>query len=117
MVHLSGALSNGERVSVAGTLMGIKRVEKIVEIDDLDVDVAFSDHLLFLRYSDRPGVVGSVGNALGTLGINIAGMQVARNQRGGEALMVLTVDSAIPADVLAKVSKETSATARFVTLV
>jgi D-3-phosphoglycerate dehydrogenase len=44
-------------------------------------------------------------------------MQVARNQRGGEALMVLTVDSAIPADVLAKVAKETSATAQFVTLV
>jgi D-3-phosphoglycerate dehydrogenase len=117
MVYLSGALSNGERVSVAGTLMGIKRVEKIVEIDGLDVDVAFSDHLLFLRYTDRPGVVGAVGNALGALGINIAGMQVARNQRGGEALMVLTVDSAIPADVLAKVAKETSATARFVTLV
>ena len=117
MVYLSGALSNGDRVSVAGTLMGIKRVEKIVEIDGLDVDVAFSDHLLFLRYTDRPGVVGAVGNALGALGINIAGMQVARNQRGGEALMVLTVDSAIPADVLAKVAKETSATARFVTLV
>jgi len=117
MVYLSGALSSGERVSVAGTLMGIKRVEKIVEIDGLDVDVAFSDHLLFLRYTDRPGVVGAVGNALGALGINIAGMQVARNQRGGEALMVLTVDSAIPADVLAKVAKETSATARFVTLV
>jgi D-3-phosphoglycerate dehydrogenase len=117
MVYLSGALSSGERVSVAGTLMGIKRVEKIVEIDGLDVDVAFSDHLLFLRYTDRPGVVGAVGNALGALGINIAGMQVARNQRGGEALMVLTVDSAIPADVLTKVAKETSATARFVTLV
>lgn len=117
MVFLSGALANGERVSVAGTLMGIKRVEKIVELDGLDVDVALSDHLLFLRYTDRPGVVGAVGNALGALGINIAGMQVARNQRGGEALMVLTVDSAIPADVLAKVAKETSATARFVTLV
>jgi len=98
-------------------LMGIKRVEKIVELDGLDVDVAFSDHLLFLSYTDRPGVVGAVGNALGALGINIAGMQVARNQRGGEALMVLTVDSAIPAEVLAKVAKETSATARFVTLV
>jgi D-3-phosphoglycerate dehydrogenase len=44
-------------------------------------------------------------------------MQVARDERGGEALMVLTVDSAIPADLLAKVAKETDAKARFVTLV
>ena len=34
---------------------------------------------------------------LGEQGINIAGMQVGRTDAGGNALTVLTVDSAIPA--------------------
>ena len=34
--------------------------------------------------------------------INIGGMQVSRDEAGGQALIALTVDSAIPADVLAR---------------
>ena len=38
---------------------------------------------------------------LGDAGINIAGMQVSRDAKGGRALVALSVDTAIPADVLA----------------
>jgi len=41
-----------------------------------------------------------VGQILGSEGINIAGMQVCRDARGGHALIVLTVDSALPPVVL-----------------
>jgi D-3-phosphoglycerate dehydrogenase len=73
---------------------------------------------LFLRYSDKPGVVGAVGNALGKAGINIAGMQVARSSAGGNALMALTVDSPISDELITSVKKETGAElVRSVTLV
>ena len=36
-------------------------------------------------------------------------MQVARDEAGGEALMALTVDSAVSANVLADLKKETGA--------
>ncbi len=36
-------------------------------------------------------------------------MQVARDVEGGEALMAITVDSSISADVLSAVAKETGA--------
>ena len=73
---------------------------------------------MFLRYSDKPGVVGAVGNALGKSGINIAGMQVSRSAAGGEALMALTVDSLISDELIASVKKETGANVvRSVTLV
>ena len=49
---------------------------------------------------DRPGVVGTVGRILGEHEINIAGMQVSRTAQGGHALIALTVDTAIPADVM-----------------
>jgi D-3-phosphoglycerate dehydrogenase len=41
-------------------------------------------------------VIGRVGTILGLYGVNIAGMQVGRHHRGGEALMVLNVDDEIP---------------------
>jgi D-3-phosphoglycerate dehydrogenase / 2-oxoglutarate reductase len=45
-----------------------------------------------------------VGRVLGDAGVNIAAMPVSRREAGGEALMVLTVDSAIPAVALAEIA-------------
>ena len=118
MISLRAALADGKSFTVDGTLMGIRKVEKIIAIDGFDLDLPPTENLLFLRYSDKPGVVGAVGNALGKSGINIAGMQVARNAAGGEALMALTVDSLISDEILASVKKETGANVvRSVTLV
>ena len=118
LVSVRAACANGSQVFVSGTLMGIKQTQKIVAIDELDLDLKPTSNLLFLRYTDQPGVVGVVGNSLGKLKINIADMQVGRTQVGGDALMALTVDSVIPNDIIQVISKETGATlVRFVNLV
>ena len=109
MISLRAAFSNGSRVEVDATLMGIRKVEKIIRINKFDIELPPSDHLLFLIYEDRPGVVGAVGNILGAAKINIANMQVARDKAGGEALMALTVDSAIPIEFTEKIAKEVGA--------
>ena len=85
-------------------------VEKLTDVDGYDVDLRLEGHLLFFRYSDRPGVVGVVGARLGDAGVNIAGAQVSRNRRGGEALMTLAVDNAVPADVLSGIGAAIGAT-------
>ncbi len=118
MISLHCALSNGKSITVDGTLMGIRKVEKIIAIDGFDLDLPPTDNLLFLRYKDRPGVVGAVGNILGSSKINIAGMQVARSSAGGEALMAITVDSPVSTEIAASVAKESGAElVRCVTLV
>jgi D-3-phosphoglycerate dehydrogenase len=118
MISLHAALSNGKSIKVDGTLMGIRKVEKIIAIDGFDLDLPPAENLLFLRYADKPGVVGAVGNALGSAKINIAGMQVARESAGGNALMALTVDSPVSDAVAETVKKETGAEiVRSVTLV
>jgi D-3-phosphoglycerate dehydrogenase len=118
MISLRAALSNGKSVKVDGTLMGIRKTEKIIAIDNFDLDLPPTDNLLFLRYADKPGVVGVVGNTLGAAKINIAGMQVARESAGGNALMALTVDSAVADNVTEALKKETGADlVRSVTLV
>ena len=104
LVTLRGTLSDGSQVSVSGTLVGPAHRERLVEVDGYDVDIEPSRHLAFLRYDDRPGMVGTVGVILGDAGVNIGGMQVARDMEGGHALVALSVDSAIPADVLVEIS-------------
>ena len=99
-ITVRGVLPNGDTVSVSGTLSGPRMVEKLTDVEGFDVDLVPVDHLVFLRYADRPGVVGTVGAALGEAQVNIAGAQVSRTSQGGDALMALTVDSAVPAEVL-----------------
>ena len=109
VVTLRGALPDGQVVSVGGTLTGQRQVEKLVEINGYDMEISPAEHMVFFTYSDRPGVVGIVGKILGDQGINIAGMQVCRNARGGQALIVLTVDSALPPALLDEISSSIGA--------
>jgi D-3-phosphoglycerate dehydrogenase len=102
LVTLRGALPDGRTVSVAGTLTvnGARETCKLTGVDDFDLDLTADRVLLFFRYNDRPGVIGAIGTILGESGVNIAAMQVARREAGGEALMTLTVDSSIDAELL-----------------
>ncbi len=109
LLTVRGTMPGGEVVSVSGTLVGPRRTEKLVEVDGFDVDLLPTEHMAFFRYHDRPGIVGIVGRLLGEAGINIAGMQVSRDEKGGHALMALTVDSRIPADVLDAIAVEVGA--------
>jgi len=118
LVTLRGALADGTPVSVSGTLTGQRQVEKITELDGFDVDLRPDSHLVVLRYHDRPGIVGSVGAKFGDAGVNIASAQVSRTEQGGDALMVVAVDSAVPPAVLADVADTIGAqSARAVDLV
>ena len=56
-------------------------------------------------YADRPGIVAVYGKEFGEHNINIAGMQIAREAAGGEALSVLTVDSRVDEDILDRVAQ------------
>jgi D-3-phosphoglycerate dehydrogenase len=103
MVRVRTTLTDGQTVSVAGTVAGPRHTTKLVQVDGFDLDVAISDHMAFLGYIDRPGVVGAMGRLLGEQGVNIAGMQVGRTDAGGDALTVLTVDSAIPASTMEEI--------------
>ncbi|MBA3232655.1 MAG: phosphoglycerate dehydrogenase [Propionibacteriales bacterium] len=109
LVTLRGTLADGSQVSVAGTLIGIQQRERLVEINGYDVDIEPVGNLAFFTYDDRPGMVGAIGRILGDAVINIGGMQVARDRRGGHALVALTVDSPIPVSVLHQIAGEMSA--------
>ncbi|MGW9404738.1 phosphoglycerate dehydrogenase [Arthrobacter sp. NPDC055585] len=110
LLTIRGALSDGTQLEVAGTLTGPKQIQKLVGVNGYDLEIPISEHLLVLLYQDRPGVIGALGRILGEADINIAGMQVARNSEGGQALSLLTVDSSVPQDVLETVREAIGAT-------
>lgn len=97
------ATTKKETVTVGGTLVGKRDTERLVRVYGYDLDMAFDTNLVFFRYADRPGIVGIAGTLLGEAGVNIGHMEVARVSEGGEAVMALSVDSAIPDDVLEKI--------------
>jgi predicted amino acid-binding ACT domain protein len=60
---------------------------------------------LFILNKDQPGVVGTVGTALGEAGINISRMQLALQPERGEAAMLVNIDRAPDAASLERLRK------------
>src|SRR3712207_2332542 len=81
-VTVRGAMADGRAVTVSGTLYGKRQTPRLTEVADFEVDLEASGYLLFFTYADRPGVVGTVGAALGEASLNIAGAQVSRTTKG-----------------------------------
>ncbi|RFS85807.1 phosphoglycerate dehydrogenase [Actinomadura spongiicola] len=109
VVQVRGTMADGSVVSVSGTLTGPKHAERIVEINGYDMELVPTEHMAFFSYVDRPGIVGAVGKILGDEQVNIAGMQVGRDVKGGKALIALTVDSAIPPQLVDAICAEVGA--------
>jgi D-3-phosphoglycerate dehydrogenase len=79
-------------------------IEKVVGLNGFDLEVPLTEHLAVFIYADRPGVVGQVGQILGDEGINIGGMQVARGEKHGSALVLLNVDVELPSAVASRIA-------------
>ena len=97
---LKAVLSDGSVVSVGGTVIGPKHHQKVVSINGYDVELSMAEHMVVMVYQDRPGIVAIYGAAFAEAGINIAAMTIARQQKGGKALSVITVDSPISSQLL-----------------
>jgi D-3-phosphoglycerate dehydrogenase len=89
-------------VSVAGTLNG-KKEPRIIQVDNFPMETVPEGSMLVLMNNDKPGVIGGIGMLLGQNGINIARMQFGREQQGGLAMSVVSVDSTVPDEVMGKI--------------
>ncbi len=90
------------RRSVAGTLFAGSR-PRIVEIKDIKIEADFGRHMLYVTNLDKPGFIGRFGATLAGAGINIATFHLGRAEAGGDAICLVSVDEAVPDDVLAMV--------------
>jgi D-3-phosphoglycerate dehydrogenase len=93
-----------ETRSVAGTLFH-RREPRFVRIDGFSLEAVPAGYMLIFANLDVPGVVGRIGTLCGTHGVNIAGMQLGRERRGGRAVSVLNLDDPMPGPVLEEIRK------------
>ena len=87
---------------VNGTIFDGKK-ERIVKINDFDIDMIPEGNLIITHNMDKPGVIGQIGTILGSNNINIARMAVGRTSRGGSSLNVTTIDGNVSLEVLDKI--------------
>jgi len=92
--------SNGDQVRVAGTTIGNEHRQWLVSALGFELEMELAPLMVFFRYDDVPGVIGRVGTLFGEAGVNIANMAVSRTNRGGKALMALSVDTEPPAGLV-----------------
>jgi D-3-phosphoglycerate dehydrogenase len=81
-------------MEVEGVVFGAKH-PRIVRVDNFYLEAVPEGYILILRNRDVPGVVGTVGTLLGKNGINIAGMELGRSEKGGNAISFIHVDDAV----------------------
>jgi D-3-phosphoglycerate dehydrogenase len=93
------ARSKMEPNYIAGTLFGRKEL-RIVKLNDFFIEAIPEGHILLVNNYDKPGVIGNIGNALGSRNINIATMQFGRDQMGGKAISLLHLDVPLPAGMV-----------------
>jgi D-3-phosphoglycerate dehydrogenase len=109
LITMSLETPQGKR-TIAGTLF--EGTPKIVKMRDFDTDFTPEEHMLVMHYDDRPGLIGKIGTILGEAKVNIGAMNLGRRIKGGEAMVVLSVDSPVGGETLAKLSEAIGA--RFV---
>ena len=94
LLRVSVKTDAGER-SVAGTLFG-DAAPRLVELFGIKVEADLAGHMLYVVNEDAPGFIGRIGTLLGERGINIGTFHLGRRQAGGEAVLLLSVDSPVP---------------------
>jgi D-3-phosphoglycerate dehydrogenase / 2-oxoglutarate reductase len=103
-------------ILVAGTTIGREDRQWLVSALGFELEMELAPLLVIFRYDDVPGVIGRVGTLFGESGVNIANMTVSRTRRGGKALMVLSIDSPAPPELVERLQGEGFDDARFISL-
>ena len=106
----------GETVTVVGALTGLEGVEKIVRINGRGLDMRAEGRNLFFRYTDAPGALGTVGSKLGAQGINIEAAALTQASKGDGAILILRVESEVPAALVDEIAEALGASALQVVL-
>lgn len=97
LIKLKGV--NGREIEVQSSSVGGGSI-MVNKIDGIDVNFSGETHTLIVHNLDQPGHVAVVASTLSRYSVNIATMQLYRERRGENAVMVLETDQPIPDEVV-----------------
>lgn len=85
----------GKKLDVVAASLGGGRI-KVCSLNGMEANFTAEYPTLIVRNMDKPGIVNEVTAALACENINIATMQLYRDKRGSNAVMILECDGEIP---------------------
>lgn len=97
LLKLKGMM--GRELEVVASSLGGSTI-KINKIDGLESNICACYPTLIVHNIDQPGHVSEVTSMLGHKSVNIATMQLYRDQRGGNAVMVIECDQEVPTEAI-----------------
>jgi len=109
-LHVQAFNGGAKVISAGGTFFGSPNNPRIVRLFSTPVEIPVAGTVLLLNNKDVPGIVGHLGTLLAKHKVNIANMSLTRDEAGGRALTVLTLDSAPPAEALAALKTDPNIT-------
>ena len=94
----------GRELSVEGAVMQ-DGSPRILALDGIGLEAPLEGTLLLTRNRDVPGVIGQIGTALGSVGVNIATFALGRREpvRGAEAVALVRLDGEVNASIVQKI--------------
>jgi D-3-phosphoglycerate dehydrogenase len=104
LVRIEAFGSVGTVCSVAGTLIGKAHLPRVISINGREVETDLGGINLILENNDEPGIVGQVGTDIGRDNVNIAAMSLSRNEVGGVAMTVVSLDSELSDEAMAGIT-------------
>ncbi len=85
--------------TASGTLFGGDK-PRLVEVNDIRLEAAFGQNVIYVNNEDKPGLIGNLGRVLGESDINVANFHLGRGDKANDALALVEVDSEVNDNVL-----------------
>jgi D-3-phosphoglycerate dehydrogenase len=94
----------GRMLSAQGALINRLGLEpRIIGIDNYITEATPAGHMLVVTNRDRPGMIAGMAGALAEKEVNIAQMNLSRDDVGGQALSIINLDGPAPQDAIDKI--------------
>jgi len=100
LVRVTVGTDEGDK-SVAGTLFG-DSAPRLVELFGIKVEADLAGDMLYIVNEDAPGFIGRLGTTLGEAGVNIGTFHLGRREAGGEAVLLLSVDTTVTPELVSR---------------
>lgn len=104
MIRVEVIDSGGQR-ALGGTIRGRGGL-RLVSLDNYQFDAVFEGSLILVANEDRPGMIGALGDALGSHNVNVSYMSLGRDTNGGTAISVVNVDDGLSAGVIEEIASQ-----------
>lgn len=91
--------ASGRSMQITGSSLGGGLIA-VTHLDGFPVNLTAEFETLLIVGEDRPGTINAITARLYEEHINVAYFNVARDQRGGQAIMIIETDNSIPIELV-----------------